>query len=78
MSTKRAGIPQVDELPNGKMVCKPHKLVVCGKCCVDFSFMDEEVSGDEGDASEGDELLTEEEMEAFRASMIAKKGKQAL
>jgi ribonuclease HI len=23
------------------VVCGPHGLVVCGRCCVDYSFMDD-------------------------------------
>jgi len=30
------------ELPNGQLVCGPHGFVSCGKCCVDYSFMDDE------------------------------------
>ena len=29
------------ELPNGRVVCGPHRLVVCPYCTVDYSFMDE-------------------------------------
>ncbi|OTB10065.1 hypothetical protein K445DRAFT_323374 [Daldinia sp. EC12] len=35
------------ELPNGRIVCGPHGLVVCGKCCTDYSFMDEDEEEDE-------------------------------
>ena len=47
------------ELPDGRMVCGPHGLVVCGKCCVDFSFMDEDANheDDEEDDEEEDEDL---------------------
>ncbi|CCT72690.1 uncharacterized protein FFUJ_12581 [Fusarium fujikuroi IMI 58289] len=38
------------ELPDGRLVCGNHGLVVCGSCCVDYSFMDD-VLGD--DAIEG-------------------------
>ncbi|CAI6074874.1 unnamed protein product [Clonostachys chloroleuca] len=40
------------ELPDGRIVCGPHGLTVCGKCCMDFSFMDElrdEDNYDDGD-----------------------------
>ncbi|KAK7974012.1 RNase H domain protein [Apiospora arundinis] len=37
------------ELPNGRLVCGPHGLVVCGKCCSDYSFMDENVDEDTGE-----------------------------
>ncbi|KAJ4403729.1 hypothetical protein N0V82_010612 [Gnomoniopsis sp. IMI 355080] len=29
------------ELPNGQLVCRKHRLVICGYCTVDYSFMDE-------------------------------------
>ncbi|KAM7197958.1 rnase h domain protein [Naviculisporaceae sp. PSN 640] len=29
------------ELPDGRLVCGPHGRVVCHRCCVDFSFMEE-------------------------------------
>lgn len=29
------------ELPDGRVVCGPHGFVVCGKCCSDYSFMDD-------------------------------------
>ncbi|KAK6221388.1 hypothetical protein LQW54_001489 [Pestalotiopsis sp. IQ-011] len=35
------------ELPNGRLVCGPHGLVVCGKCCSDYSFMEDVLSNDE-------------------------------
>ncbi|KAL2801780.1 ribonuclease H-like domain-containing protein [Aspergillus granulosus] len=35
------------ELPNGRLVCGPHHLTVCGICTVDYSFMDE--IGESGD-----------------------------
>jgi hypothetical protein len=64
------------ELSGGQLVCAAHYLTVCGKCCVDYSFMDEDLAGDDEDDedSDGDVLLTEEEMEAFRKRLIAKKG----
>ncbi|KAI8623629.1 ribonuclease H-like protein [Xylariaceae sp. FL1651] len=33
------------ELPDGRLVCSPHGLVVCGMCCVDYSFMEDVLSG---------------------------------
>lgn len=42
------------ELPNGRLVCGPHGLGVCGICCVDYSFM-EEVLDDGGDDEVEDE-----------------------
>ncbi|KAM3536093.1 hypothetical protein MY4038_000559 [Beauveria bassiana] len=37
------------ELPNGRLVCGPHGLVQCGKCCSDYSFMDDILGEDCGD-----------------------------
>ncbi|KAI1080084.1 ribonuclease H-like protein [Whalleya microplaca] len=37
------------ELPDGKLVCGPHGLVICGKCCTDYSFMDEDEDEDDDD-----------------------------
>ncbi|KAF4494921.1 Ribonuclease H [Fusarium agapanthi] len=31
------------ELTDGRLVCGTHGLVVCGRCCVDYSFMDDVV-----------------------------------
>ncbi|KAK1832049.1 ribonuclease H-like domain-containing protein [Podospora conica] len=28
------------ELPDGRLVCAPHGLVICGRCTVDYSFME--------------------------------------
>ena len=42
------------ELPNGRLVCGPHGLVVCHKCCSDYSFMDD-VLRDAGEDDEDDE-----------------------
>ncbi|KAK2025779.1 ribonuclease H-like protein [Colletotrichum zoysiae] len=43
--------PDIDyiDLPNGRTitVCAPHKMVTCGKCCLDFSF---DLSDDDNDA----------------------------
>lgn len=64
------------ELSDGRLICSPHRLTICGKCCVDYSFMDEILTDDdeEEEESDGDVPLTEEEMKAFRKRMIAKKG----
>ncbi len=49
------------ELPNGRLVCGPHGLVLCGRCCSDYSFMDdvlgenrEELEDDENDDEDHD------------------------
>ncbi|KAK9444108.1 Ribonuclease H domain protein [Metarhizium brunneum] len=41
-------------LPNGRVVCGPHGLVQCYRCCSDYSFMDDVLSED-GQVSEDDE-----------------------
>lgn len=41
------------ELPNGQIVCGPHGLVVCGKCCTDYSFMSS--SSDKDDYDDDDD-----------------------
>ncbi|KAI1073341.1 hypothetical protein LB507_011668 [Fusarium sp. FIESC RH6] len=28
------------ELDNGRLACSSHGLIICGRCCVDYSFMD--------------------------------------
>ncbi|KAK0657949.1 ribonuclease H-like domain-containing protein [Cercophora newfieldiana] len=42
------------ELPDGRLVCGPHGFVTCGKCCVDFSFMDDVLGADEDDEEDDD------------------------
>jgi len=50
------------ELPNGRLVCGPHGLEVCGKCCVDYSFMDDVLGRDsenedeDADSSKSDDM----------------------
>lgn len=45
------------ELPNGRLVCGPHGLEVCGRCCVDYSFMDDVLDRDsENEDEDNDEL----------------------
>ncbi|SCV38996.1 uncharacterized protein FFB14_07067 [Fusarium fujikuroi] len=34
------------ELPDGRLVCGNHGLVLCGSCCVDYSFMDDVLDDD--------------------------------
>lgn len=59
------------ELPNGRLVCLEHELVVCPYCCVDYSFMDDILGEDdegldeefdsEGDLDSEDDLPSLEE-----------------
>lgn len=46
------------ELPDGRLVCGPHGLVCCGKCCVDYSFMDDVLSH-KGEDEDGDSPVPE-------------------
>lgn len=39
-------------LPDGRLVCSPHRLVICGYCTVDYSFMDELLKEDDDDDAE--------------------------
>ncbi|KAH7151103.1 ribonuclease H-like domain-containing protein [Fusarium sp. MPI-SDFR-AT-0072] len=34
------------ELPDGRLVCGTHNIVICGRCCVDYSFTDDIVDED--------------------------------
>ncbi|KAI1439017.1 putative ribonuclease H1 [Xylaria sp. CBS 124048] len=45
------------ELPDGRLVCGSHGLVICGKCCVDYSFMDEINGEDEGGYEDDEEVF---------------------
>ncbi|TQV90937.1 ribonuclease H1 [Cordyceps javanica] len=42
-------------LPNGRIVCGPHGLVQCHKCCTDYSFMDEIDSDHDEDPEDSEE-----------------------
>ncbi|KAB5569977.1 ribonuclease H-like domain-containing protein [Coniochaeta sp. 2T2.1] len=41
-------------LPNGKIVCGPHGLAVCGKCCTAYSWTEEEDEDDDDDGDDDD------------------------
>ncbi|KAI4864679.1 ribonuclease H-like protein [Hypoxylon rubiginosum] len=43
------------ELPDGRIVCGPHGLVYCGKCCTDYSEMNDPSTDSEDDEDEDDE-----------------------
>ncbi|AEO53788.1 hypothetical protein MYCTH_2295591 [Thermothelomyces thermophilus ATCC 42464] len=45
------------ELPDGRLVCGPHGLVTCGKCCVDYSFMDDVLGHDSENEEQEDDLF---------------------
>ncbi|KAI8669629.1 RNase H type-1 domain-containing protein [Fusarium keratoplasticum] len=37
------------ELPDGRLACGRHGLPVCGSCCVDYTFMDDELPDSAGE-----------------------------
>jgi ribonuclease HI len=43
------------ELLDGRLVCSPHGLVICGKCCSDYSFMDDVLGEDDDEDEETDD-----------------------
>ncbi|KAH7021922.1 ribonuclease H-like domain-containing protein [Ilyonectria destructans] len=62
------------ELPSGRLICRPHGLVVCGRCCVDYSFMDEVLEdSDEAAERESQELYNQLSPES-RAEIDARWG----
>ncbi|RCI14562.1 hypothetical protein L249_6877 [Ophiocordyceps polyrhachis-furcata BCC 54312] len=55
------------ELPDGRVVCGPHGLVFCGKCCVDYSdlYVDSEGEDDDDVAySDSDDETTDSNLAA--------------
>ncbi|KAM0210826.1 hypothetical protein ACHAQI_005546 [Fusarium lateritium] len=46
-------------LPDGRLVCSPHRLVVCGQCTVDYSYMDKVLE----DLAKADEEWKKQEAE---------------
>ena len=49
------------ELPNGRLVCGAHELVVCPMCTVDYSFMEEILNDDLENEDESDEAITDDD-----------------
>lgn len=47
-------------LPNGRIVCGPHGLVTCDKCCTSYDFMD---SDDEEEDLDDDDDEEEEDVD---------------
>ncbi|KAH7305796.1 RNase H domain protein [Stachybotrys elegans] len=43
------------ELPDGRLVCGPHGLVTCGKCCTDYSFMEDVLGEDDEDDEDAED-----------------------
>ncbi|KAF5228024.1 hypothetical protein FAUST_11377 [Fusarium austroamericanum] len=61
------------ELPDGRLVCRPHRLVICGSCTVDYSFMDEALQeSDQEDLYSDDEALGEYDTEVLRKQLAAR------
>lgn len=56
-----------DELPDGRLICHNHGLVVCDKCCLDFSFAGPGSSefDDEDEEDEEGSLIDASECPAF-------------
>ncbi|KAH6646102.1 ribonuclease H-like domain-containing protein [Truncatella angustata] len=59
-------------LPNGRLVCGPHGLVTCGRCCTDYSFMDDVLSEedehgrvDDDDDDDDDDEVVDSDTEAM-------------
>lgn len=48
------------ELPNGRIVCGPHGLVICGRCCSDYTGMGD--SEDDDDSFDDDDDDDEQDM----------------
>lgn len=44
------------ELPNGRLVCGPHGLVRCGRCCTDYSFMDDILDEEDHNVEDEDDF----------------------
>ncbi|KAF4966736.1 hypothetical protein FSARC_5601 [Fusarium sarcochroum] len=62
------------ELPDGRLICAPHGLVVRGRCCVDYSFMDEVLQDSGGENSDEDNKLYNELSPGGRAAIDARWG----
>ncbi len=52
------------ELSNGDLVCYDHGLEICGKCCVDFTFMREESEALSTDSETNEEHDYQDENES--------------
>ncbi|KAI3398059.1 hypothetical protein diail_9923 [Diaporthe ilicicola] len=54
------------ELPNGRVVCGPHGLVTCMKCCTDYSAMNDDLDDDDLDDDDlDDDDLDDDDDEDF-------------
>ncbi|KAF4465904.1 RNase H domain [Fusarium albosuccineum] len=62
------------ELPSGRLICRPHGLVVCGRCCVDYSFMDEVLEDSDDRAEREAEELYNQLSPENRAEIDARWG----
>ncbi|ETS86302.1 hypothetical protein PFICI_00130 [Pestalotiopsis fici W106-1] len=52
------------QLPNGRIVCSPHGLVTCHRCCSDYTVMEDVLSEEEG---EEDDDKDDEDRDAHSA-----------
>ncbi|SPO03134.1 uncharacterized protein DNG_05816 [Cephalotrichum gorgonifer] len=70
-------VPDPIELPNGRLVCGPHRREVCGACCMDFTYMrdvlsnydsDDDVDGYDDD-DDDDDVMSPDEFQGVLAEM---------
>lgn len=52
------------ELPNGRLVCYNHGWVICGKCCVDYSFADPDDEEEEDEPELPSQDLPDSDLDA--------------
>lgn len=57
------------ELPNGRIVCGPHGLVICGKCCTDYTGMGDDSDDDDDEGWDADEHV-DDEPNAFLGDLL--------
>ncbi|KAH7252790.1 ribonuclease H-like domain-containing protein [Fusarium tricinctum] len=58
------------DLPGGRLGCGRHGLVICGQCCVDYSFMDE----DEGNSVDESMKLDDEDEQLLNDPQVRRRG----
>lgn len=58
------------ELPNGRLVCGPHGLVVCPRCSTDYSFIGDDLDDDDQDLPEEEDEY--EEVDLGRPERISR------
>ncbi|KAJ5405637.1 hypothetical protein N7465_006921 [Penicillium sp. CMV-2018d] len=57
-------------LPDGRLVCGRHRLVICGYCTVDYSFMDEILADDDAETSDYNDS-TDNDIDNSNGNVIA-------